>query len=140
LKKHMAECHSQDPTPKSTDRQTQIAVPAPSTVCNPPPLLSTESTSQLEPELLDDDDFVLVEKSFEPSTLATHMLQTENANSTLPTTNFFKCPDCQIHFHLFSTFVIHIETGTCRSASRSRQIEMNELAAQLVRNLSVISD
>lgn len=138
LKKHMAECHSQDSTPKSEDRKTQITVPA-SAVCNPPPLLFTESTGPL-PELLDDHDFVLVEKFSEPST--TPILQTENANATLFITNFFKCPGCQIHFHLFSTLAIHIERGTCSSPSRSSQInnEMNTLAAQLLHNLSVISD
>jgi len=137
LKKHMAECHSQDPTPKSADRKTQITVPA-SAVCNPPPVMFTEPAPQ--PELFDDDDFVLVEKISEPST--TPILQAENVNATLPTTNFLKCPGCQIHFHPFSTLAIHIERGTCSSPSRSRQInnEMNTLAAQLLHNLSVISD
>jgi len=69
LKKHMAECHSQDPTPKSTDCKKKIAVPA-------------QSTSQ--PKLPYDYGLVLLAKSFEPSTLVTRMLQTEKAKLHTP--------------------------------------------------------
>jgi hypothetical protein len=133
----MTESHSVLPISKSADLKTQISVPAPP--ADPPAVLSTKPTPQ--PELLEDDDFVLVEKL--PLLLrtqpATSISQTENAKPAIPMSSF-KCPGCQIHFHLFSTFVIHIERGACSSASKSRQMhdEMNTLAAQLFRNMSVI--
>lgn len=137
----MTECHPPVPVFKSEDRKMQISVPAPP--ADPPAVLSTKPTPQ--PELLEDDDFVLVEKlplllrTPETPTPATSISQAENAKHAIPISSF-KCPGCQIHFHPFSTFVIHIERGACSSASKSRQInnEMNTLAAQLFRNMSVI--
>ena len=140
----MAEYHSQAlvlPTPQSEDHQAHITIPAPPV--NPPAVFPTEPTSQ--PELLEDDDFILVEKSSllrtpETPTLVTSIPQTENANSALPN-GLFKCPGCHTHFNSFSTFVIHIDSGACSSASMSQQInnEINAFAVQLFRNLSVIS-
>jgi hypothetical protein len=144
----MAKYHPQVlvlPTPKS---ESQITIPGPAPSVNPPAALSTEPTppSQLEPELLEDDDFVLVEKSSlllrtpETSTsLVTSIPQNENTNAALPTSNsLFKCPGCHTHFHSFSTFVIHIDSGQCSSASVSQQInnEINAFAVQLFRNFS----
>ena len=131
------------PYPKSEDHQTQITIPAPPV--NPPAIFLTEHTSQ--PELLeDDDDFVLVEKSTillctpETPTPTTSIPQTENANTAL-SGGLFKCPGCHTNFHPFSTFVIHIDSGACSSASMSQQInnEINAFAIQLFRNLSVVS-
>ena len=104
-----------------------------------PPVLAIEPTSQFE--LLDDDDFILVEKlslSLETSTSVTSTPETKNADATSPI-GLFICPGCQKHFRLFCTFVCHIETGTCTSA-KSCQIngEINALASQLFSNLSVI--
>ena len=141
----MAECHSQPqvlPTPKPEDHQTQITIPAPPV--NPPVVFPTEPTPQ--PELIEDDDFILVEKSSlllrTPETLTpvTSVPQTENANSALPN-SLFKCPGCHTHFHPFSTFVIHIDSGACSSTSISQQInnEINSFAVQLFRKFSVIS-
>ena len=141
----MAEYHPQAlvlPTPQSEDHQTQITIPAPPV--NPPAVFPTDSEPTSQPELLEDDDFVLVERSSllrtpETPTLVTSIPQTENANSALPN-GLFKCPGCHTHFNSISTFVIHIDGGACSSASISQQInyEMNVFAVQLFCNLSVI--
>lgn len=131
------------PTPKS---ETQITNPGPSPPVNQPAVFSTELTPQLEPELLEDEDFVLVEKSSllprtpEIPTPVTSIHQNENANAALSTNGLFKCPGCHTQFHSFSTFVIHIDSGECSSASVSQQInnEINAFAVQLFRNLNVI--
>ena len=137
------------PTPKS---ETQITIPAAPPVnppVNPPAVIPTELTR--EPALPEDDDFVLVEKSSllleTPTPLAdTSIRQTENADISstphYPDHSVFKCPGCHTHFHSFSTFVIHIDSGACSSASVSQQInnEINAFAVQLFRNLSVISE
>jgi len=123
LKKHIAEYHPPD---------------------KPPAVVATEPTPK--PELLEDDDFVLVEKSSlllhtpETPTPITSIPQTENANAALPN-NLFRCPGCHTHFRSFSTFVIHIDNGACSSASMSQQInnEINAFAVQLFRNLRVVS-
>ena len=140
----MAKYHPQSllvvlPTSKSEDHRTQITIPAPPV--NPPAIFPTQPIPQLE--LLEDDDFVLVEKS--PLVLRTpeflsSIPQTENANPALPK-GLFKCPGCHTQFHPFSKFVIHIDSGACSSASMSQQInnEINAFAVQLFRNFSLIS-
>jgi len=152
LKKHMEKYHPQVlvlPVPISKS-ETQITTSGPAPHVKPPAVFSTEASTQLqvEPELLEDDDFVLVEKSSllhtpETPTPVTSIPQNENTNAALPTTSngLFKCPGCHTHFHSFSTFVIHIDSGECSSASVSQQInnEINAFAVQLFRNLSVIS-
>jgi hypothetical protein len=115
---------------------------------NPPPanspaVLTTEPTSQTE--LVAEDDYILVEKLSSPPPKpqiqlpVTSVRQTENAEPPLPT-SLLKCPGCQKNFHLFSTFVFHIETGAYSSVPKSRQInrEINALAAQLFSNISMI--
>jgi len=147
LKKHMKKYHPQVlvlPISKS-EAQITTSESGPAPHVKPPPVFSTEASTQLqvEPELLEDDDFVLVEKSSlllrtpETPTPVTSIPQNENTNAVLPT----KCPGCHTHFHSFSTFVIHIDSGECSSASVSQQInnEINAFAVQLFRNLSVIS-
>lgn len=139
----MAEYYSQAlvlPTPE--DHQTQITIPVPPASVSLPAVFPTGTETTPQPELLEDDDFVLVEKS--SLLLRTPEIPTpvtENANATLPSNCFFKCPGCHTHFHSFSTFVIHIDNGTCSSASMSRQInnEINAFAVQLFRNFSVVS-
>lgn len=94
-------------------------------------------------EPVDDDDFVLVEKSsLLPPTPQTQtplisIPQMKSTGARLPT-SLLKCPGCQKNFHLFATFVLHIEIGACRSAAKSCQIndEINALAVQLFRNIS----
>ena len=140
----MAEYHQQAlvlPTPQSEDHQTQITILA--SPVNPPAVFPTEPTSQLE--LLEDDDFVLVERSSllrtpETPTPVTSISQIENTNSALPN-GLFTCPGCHTHFNSFSTFVTHIDSEAFSSASISQQInnEINVFAVQLFRNLSVIS-
>jgi len=149
----MAEYHSQalvlpvpGPTPKSDTQITTTLV----NLVNLPAIFPTGYTPQ--PELLDDDDFVLVEKSSPllrttPETLipVTSIPQTGNANAALPNgpsrIGLFKCPGCHRHFYPFSSFVIHIDGGECSSASMSQRInnEINAFAVQLFRNLSVTS-
>jgi len=144
LKKHMAEYHSHalvlpvpgGTTPKS---ETQITITTPG------------YTPQ--PELLDDDDFVLVERSSPllrttpetPIPVTSIIPQTGNANAALPNgpshIGLLKCPGCHRHFYPFSSFVIHIDSGECSSVSMSQRIndEINAFAVQLFRNLSVTS-
>lgn len=115
---------------------------------NPPPakspaVLTTEPTSQTE--FVAEDNIILVERPSLPLPTpqtqlpVTPIPQTENGEAPLPT-SLLKCPGCQKIFHLFSTFIFHIETGKCSSVLKSRQInrEINTLAAQLFSNISMI--